>query len=402
MPGPQPAPPQDSKPLDGVVVVTCGTVRLVKPPPYPPLGVPESTAAPAGMLGSRICAIAAVVANINAQATAAAAETLLIAISSCFSGLTAGASLRFIHALHGCAIAAAPLFRERNLGCRLSSRDAPVGMRKKRRSHARQGLHLRLQLENLHMTERNDRACLAAIVALSGVFACLAAGTFFAGSTTAFAQAGSTGGSIDDTIGGTIGETDKPVSSRIPRRRAALHSTEHGRRPRSPRPARAASVEPSRSRAAACSRTGSADILAPAARLKASIISRAILLRGPDSFPATKPQANGAGMTAVSEAGRQFGNSRAGPNWRLTGPRRPAMIPHSAKRLMAPEQEAISHASDLIYQNYLETIFGQGQHKGQQNSSLDPPRSAAIGAAAQPFSACMRPRSNIGEASAAA
>lgn len=57
------------------------------------------------------------------------------------------------------------------------------------------------------MTEANDRGSLAAIAFLSGMIAPFATGTI------AFAQAGSTGGSIDNSVGGTIGETDKPVAA---------------------------------------------------------------------------------------------------------------------------------------------------------------------------------------------
>jgi hypothetical protein len=54
-PHPGPAPQDVPKPLDGEEVNTDGGVRLDRPPAgAAPLGVPDKTALPAGMVGSRI------------------------------------------------------------------------------------------------------------------------------------------------------------------------------------------------------------------------------------------------------------------------------------------------------------------------------------------------------------
>jgi hypothetical protein len=55
-----PKPQAALRPVRGPVSITGGTERLAKPPAVVPLGVPERTAMPAGMLGSLSCAIAAV------------------------------------------------------------------------------------------------------------------------------------------------------------------------------------------------------------------------------------------------------------------------------------------------------------------------------------------------------
>ncbi len=80
----------------GDVVVTGGTDRADRPPAVnPPLGVPDRMAAPAGIVGSLICAIAPVEMSAKAQANAAKVELLFMTVSFVSEGLTDGASGRF-------------------------------------------------------------------------------------------------------------------------------------------------------------------------------------------------------------------------------------------------------------------------------------------------------------------
>lgn len=95
-PHPGPAPQDELLPVMGDVVVTGGTDRADRPPAVnPPLGVPDRMAAPAGIVGSLICAIAPVETKPMAQATATKAEVLLMTISFASEGVTEGASARF-------------------------------------------------------------------------------------------------------------------------------------------------------------------------------------------------------------------------------------------------------------------------------------------------------------------
>ncbi len=65
---------------------TAGTVRGAIDPPDVPLGVPDKTEpdVPAGIFGSRICAIAPIEIIKNAHAKAAALKSLLISITFWF------------------------------------------------------------------------------------------------------------------------------------------------------------------------------------------------------------------------------------------------------------------------------------------------------------------------------